>query len=45
MDNKTDLMHQQYSGKQADKPTMMEDLCCKLFVALFVLLAVVALIN
>ena len=45
MDNKTGLIHEQYRGRHADKPTMMEDLFCKLCVALFVLLAVVALIS
>ncbi len=45
MDNKTGLLYEQYRGRQQDKPTMMEDLFCKLCVALFVLLAVVALIS
>ncbi len=45
MNNRTDLLHGQYKGRQENKPTMMEDLFCKLCVALFVLLAIVALIS
>ena len=45
MDNKTGLIHEYNRDRQADRPTMMEDLFCKLLVALFVLLAVVALIS
>lgn len=41
----TSLIHARQKVKQSGKPTMMEDLFCKLLVALFVLLAVVALIN
>ncbi len=45
MDNHTSLIHTHQRDRQSGKPTMMEDLFCKLLVALFVLLAVVALIN
>lgn len=45
MNNKTGFAHEHYRGRQDEKPTIMEDLFCKLCVALFVLLAVVALIS
>ena len=44
MNHKTDLINEQYKGKKTAKCTIMEDCFCKLCIAVFVLLAVVALI-